>query len=737
MEGISIMISPDRLLPQQQIYNFLKSATIKFEPIAQYINVSLMEKGYTVNHQDPRTWKYYLNMVGRYHESDTKMYVTSLDTRKTILFSPQDLAQNLRTRAVYIPGGPYYNRLCELYPDQVDLIKSILFPVSDLIKAIEAPDLTLLNYGSGYLEIHEEPVMVAEVRRFLDVYKERWYFDFLDDEPYFYLTAWGSLWFYLGGLLMTKRMQNIKTPYVHSFDLWSALRSAGLDDYSDILDREKSMMLYQNIDYFKANAGKRSNLNILANRLLKSLGIGLYGRNVVQETETGADRFQLTPQLVPVLLSTDTDSPPAKIEIKSVATVQSEVFAKGLTPSNSAEEVAAIERQLGDTRLNTFATKFLEIKPIAQHKPYAETLNVFLIETLTLSIARGYYKNPVEVIDPLTDNAIYLPPSELLALYHYAVQKSMGIESDSFPTIANFYTSFDTEIPKPQKIIKHFGRPLYLSMQLDIDAYMADLTYDENILNPQEFSDNVTKLWLRFMAHRLADQNSCEGKLHEAQAYLSSLCHTRREESIELVTGYSGYDEWLGGGGIDITSTIFSQYTIQPDPMVHWGNLADAIISILLPLNDTLRIFGNFTFSNSGYERLRQLFVQMCSYRVVFLESERDTPEFVVGPKWLNYYGPDHIRTYGDFIVATTMDASDAINVDIDTQLNPGFHLDTSISMTQPSLVGKQTISGIVETLAQTYTEPARILVETTLTNQMHSPIAVAGSRLHIEMVEP
>lgn len=675
-------IAKDRLLLQQQVYNFLRTVTIKYDPIAQYINSDLMKRGYAVNTLDPTTWKYYINIQGLYHVSDTPMYVTSLDTRETILFSRDIFDLHPRTRSVYVPGGLYYKRLCEIYPTQVDLIKSILFPVRDVEKAIDAEDLVLLGYGSGFLEEYEERPIAGEITKFLEILKERWYFNFLDDEPYFYLTFWGSLWTYLAMLIMSTRESFIYTPYVHSWHIWNKLRTNGLDDYSDILDRNKSMTLYQNIDYFKANAGKQSNLVILANRLLTDFGVSLYGRKVVQEAATGAEQYQLTPQLQAVRIPTDNFTLATEISSATVASIQAQAFAKGLAIDNTAEAAVAKERKLGDTTLNNFMTKFLEIRPITKNKIYSDTLNMFILETLTTSILRNYYTKSVLVSDTALDVSLYLRPRELLALYNYAVQKSLGLTPIAIPNKFAFYKSFNTSITTPAKTIKRDDETVYISAYINTTEYFADLNYNPTIGEPLDFSEMLTRLWLRYLEHLLTDQSTKIGRKKYILDYLTRLCHTRRVETAVLVPGFTTYEQWLGIDGVDIESSILSQYDIQIDPGAAWGNLADSIMSALVPITATLDIFGNFTLSDYGFDRLRQLFVQMCTYQVVFLESSRDTPEFAIGSKWNSEYGPDVFNTYSNRTIAHSAYPSDTSVVNHKLELHRGFcnHRETVVA---------------------------------------------------------
>lgn len=682
----NIMIATDRLTLQRQIYNFLRTITVKYAPIADYINADLLNRGYSVNELDPTSWKYYQNLQGLYHVSDSLMYVTSVDTQERIVFNKENLVAHPRTRSVYVPGGAYYDRLCDTYPTQVDLIKSILFPVEDLTNALAAEDLTILAYGSGYLETYEENPLIEGLRNFLQIIKERWYFEFLDDEPYFYVTFYGTLWTKMAAFLMTERESYIRTPYVHSWHIWNQLRDRGIDDYSDILDREKSMMLYQNIDYFKANAGKMSNLIILANRLLDTFGISIYARRVIQEAETGAEQYQLTPQLQAVRIPINDLGAVTEISNETVETIQNRAYNKGFAVDNSSEAAVAKERALGDTTLNDFMTKFLEIRPIARNKVYADILNIFLLETLTTAVVNDYYNKPVLVNDPATNSVLYLYPRELLALYHYASLKSIGITATEIPSKFFFYRAFNTQIGTPVKTLPFEDEKIYVSMYVNAQGFLSDLHYNEDLEDPAAFTDMTTRLWLKFMEHHLEDVDTKIESKRWVLDYLASLCHTRRIEEHDLISGQSEYVNWLGPNGIDIQSTILSQYDNHTDPELVWSNLADAIITALIPMNDTLNFFGNYTLTDFGYERLRQLFIQMCSYKVVFLESTRSTPNFSLGGKWSSRYGPDSFDSYANRTILRNVHIKDSVVVNEKMILHRGFceHLDTDVSQYQP-----------------------------------------------------
>ena len=723
------------MLPQQQIYNFLKSVTIKFSPLAQYINNTLIRNNYPVNMQDPTTWKYYINMTGNYHPSDTVMYVVSLDTREEMVFSTENLEINPRTKQAYIPGGEYYQRLCDIYPSQVDLIKSILFPVLDIEEAIMAPDFTLLAYGDGYLEEWEQPLIIMELQKFLLIYVERWYFDFLDDEPYFYLTAWGSLWYYLAMVIMSARMEFIRTPYVHSWHIWNKLKANGIQDYSDILDRKKSMLLYQNIDYLKANAGKQSNLIILANNILADFGIGLYGRRVLQETETRAETYQLTPQLEAVKIPTDYAALAIDIPPSTVSTIQSQILSLGLTPSDDAEEVLRVEDILGTTVLNNFTTKFLEIRPISKNTPYAMSLSNFFLETLMVCIDEGYYRNPIVLIEPLTKTRLFLKPAELMALFNYAIYKSLNITDDTIPVQFDVHQSFSTTIDTPVKSFYQGDQEYVIKSFIDVNSYFNGIVYNQNISDPKAFSEMASNLWLKYAEHLLEDQGTIINKKRVILSYLSSLCHKRRRLSLNLVPGFTHYSDWLGSEGINIETSILVQYNSQPDLQIAWQNLALSIMTVLVPTTDIIKAFTDVTLSLDEYNRLTQLFIELCSYRVLFLQVSPETPTFTIGNKWDSVYGPDSTVSYGALMSVIDVDFSDITLLSSELVLHAGFDvkIDTDKNESMYSHHGVGTLK-IADTVDQ-YVGNPKLVSATSSANNNEGILNISHNYLYLNLL--
>lgn len=610
-----------------QIFNFLQSMTIKFSPYGDLINNMVLAAGYEVDEDNPQTWKYYLNMVGEYHPMDTMMTVVSLDTQETIDFTVENLNLNGRTKAAYVPGTSYYTALCERYPAQLDLIKSIVFPVSDIDDAIDADDFTILAYGTGYLEDTEAGYMLTNLEKALDYIQTRRYPSWLSPEPYFYLAFYGSLWHRMVEACSAIRFSAIKTVYVHSWHILQYLESHGIGDFSDVLTRELQLFLYRNERYLYWNRGKDATLSILDENLLQPISVGIYGRDVYQQTLDGAASYQLIPELVAVAVSGRESSTGETVPAEAITDMNARLVEVGDEVDSSAEHVLEVQTQLASTILNSYPTKILELRPLPRDRKYADFFNVFLMDTLVYTIQQNVY-DPVISIYSQTNNAYTtLSGKDALVLLYYCLLR-LGYETPTeLPTVYSSRAAYRLKPTTPPTSFATFGASCLLINYLDVDSWMSDSQWPMQLSDPSEFSDTMSDHFLRALDRVISSRMTSDITTIKAMEAIVPCVFNQDQFTLDLGDGVTTYTEWFG-----IHSDVYKRYILayesSSDPQSLYDQLVTDIFSALVPVNDTMSLYGNFELSDNSYTRLKELFVSLCSYNVTFVDTSRDVYQY-------------------------------------------------------------------------------------------------------------
>ena len=250
--------------------NLAATLCIKSQQSADFIN-TLITNTYganAVNTADPTTWKYYLNICGQYHPTDTQLYITSLDTLQLIPFTIESLAANPATASAYVYGSRYYNELVNQNPLMEQLILGVLYP-ANMTQAINAPDNTILSYPSVYVESNEE-TLISRLQTWIYNFRGRW------DNPQFGMSdnlycaaSHAILYLNLVPALITLRLRACGTREVHSFHVQQYLASHnGLDEYLASMTLEQSLYFYRNIAYLERNPGSQSTFNLLMQNIM-------------------------------------------------------------------------------------------------------------------------------------------------------------------------------------------------------------------------------------------------------------------------------------------------------------------------------------------------------------------------------------------------------------------------------------------------------------------------------------
>lgn len=228
-----------------------------------------------VDETDPTSWKYYMNVSGQYHFSDTVMQVTSLDTLEQIDFTADNLKLHTATAEAYQFGTRSYKALVQQYPRQASLILGILYPV-DIDTAIAAKDGQILGYPTTYVERNEYSLM-EKLQRWIYGFKARWINPQYAISDELYPTIQLANMYY--GILMAVinfREEACGTAEAHSYHVQQYLAShLGLDQFLDHMTLEQSLWLYRNINYIERNVGKQSTFKTLIQKLLTDRNIPL------------------------------------------------------------------------------------------------------------------------------------------------------------------------------------------------------------------------------------------------------------------------------------------------------------------------------------------------------------------------------------------------------------------------------------------------------------------------------
>ena len=621
------------------IVGFLMTCTIKNSWLADTANQQLLLKGATVDLSDPTTWKYYINLIGEYHESDTPMTVLSIDTQLEISFDRDTLQTHPRTKLAYRPGTTEYIQLCARYPDQTDLIKNIVFPVADIETAIAAKDFVLLGWGTGYLEDTEEQVLVHDMVQFLNYVSDRWYFEWLEHEVYYRPTFWACLWQHLVALLHVSRIQNIHTAYAHTFHVWEYLKSQGIGDYRDVLTRRQAMFLYRNMRHIRRNRGRQENLILLVNRLLTEQSIAMLNKVIWHEVTPEEGTLVWNPEFVSEPIETDyvraLRTPPPQ----TVQEITLKLNAIGADHDISADYIERVTRRLSASRSNRITTKLLEIQPVLQDRKFAPLINGFILDNLVRAANSGQYRTEMVYQDPNTGVILRMVPKSALALIYYSIWRANGetpvnLPSVYSPLVGTFRSDLSVETMPTS--VRHRGAMYPVSSVTDIANFIAGgRPPSTNYISADEFASTIGEMFQTLVT--MINTTRYRGAL----AHVSVL-ETLRKNALErmpfgialcISTTCAG---WLSIASNSDIADVIDAIELLDDPKTAYSDLASGLLEQLVPPSNPLIAKWLDNAGAAGLVgRIKELFVQLCSYNVLFLDTEQDRQNWVLLPRIL------------------------------------------------------------------------------------------------------
>lgn len=590
-----------------------KTMIVKHAGVADAINTALTtgSPAYDVNDADPTSWKYYLNLAGQYHESDTLMQVISQDTLQTIDFTVANLAVNTATAVAYAPGGRYYTQLVAQYPTQELLIRGILHP-TPMATAINAADGTVLWFDPSLVESNEMSLML-DIQNWMQLFLRRWYVAAYSNTDDLYLaTMLGVMFSTLPSVILGLRLKYCHTYQAHSFHITQFLASHGkLDAYVASLTKPQMLWLYRNIRYIQRNAGQTGTFQNLIQNVMTARNLPLSTWNM--QHDISQIQTTLAPSVIFEREALNFVTSEEGVETRDVQAMLAYELNAAPANDDSQTHQDEVTEQMAWGQFSELTTKVLESSVLDSTDASPYRLSDCLLNHWLYYASLGMYRAVISVPDPTTGDTYTFSMSDAFVVYMYAFGMSNGLltGTEVIPTV---YAN---------KVLK---RPLPTTTEIANLVDMSVLT----AADLQAVFTNAPSIPNQFLS--ITAFNATVRAIHNYELYQHALFSTQghlwtrayletatlycyRDYEVVLAPEGTTFISWFQTRGLDVPSLSTEQLSALSTAIVTAATGAD--LYVVESLADIQKA-------------MLAIMTQLSSYSVQYLQQINDSPLIVL-----------------------------------------------------------------------------------------------------------
>lgn len=553
----------DYTIYEQANKRFARTAILHSTRTAEFVNQKMSIMGYGYLLQDKKTWKYYMNLAGVYHTSDTLMRVRSLDNGQMIDFTVENMRIHVSTARSYQYGTEEYKELLAQYPDQRRLIRGILNPIPYEVSTT-AKEYQIIWYEEALI-LEGEDNVIPELQKWIYDYvrqnEHQNYTNLTDNLMHHFFV--GLVQLFIPSRLMLIRLQNVGTNYVHDFHIWAHLGShAGLERYRPYLTRKQVLWLYRNIVYLTRNAGKRYQFDRLMDNLLTERSIPIAGYDAQHSTTDLLENVKAGVRFKRELLNMQD-----KISDDAFFRTTREILEDQvpLARDNVFVYEAAIPETSLAIRANRNAqlpTKVLESSMRDMSESVSFPLSGTILNEWARMSSEGRYTSMVSMVNPKNGLTMNMSVKEAFVLYLFALWKGQGQELEYIPT---YQATMCLKVPRPtfdQLKARHGSRfvtDAWILQALKDQPDMPPIVATETFYKKAVEINDATQIHRDMWTYR---------NWHEERAHIEKMVFDMYEDVLCDFWSGTKYSDFFSIRGWDLTD-------IQPED---WTTIATNIM---------------------------------------------------------------------------------------------------------------------------------------------------------------
>lgn len=703
---------------QEEVFNFLKTVTIKFDPMRGMLSDALLNNVDSTLNVDKVNY-YYQRLMGNYIPGDTEMYVNSIDTNTQILFNKENLYNHPRTAAIYKIPNIEYDTLCKKYPTQKDLIKSIVYPVKDISLLQNSSKIAYISGDTSLLQVNEVAEIESAIRRYCEVLEGRWWVKEYCYEEGYPVAFYAMMWQLLPLICFTRRMTCIKTYATHPNHIWEYLTSKGLADYRDTLSIKQSLFLYRNMDYILANKGTADNLLVLSDNVLSDFSLTLFGKHIYQQQITKEEECLRTPEVVSVpIVSYETSSFDVQNSFESISTINSRMYQKGIERINTISYTTALEEAYGNVEEDRVPTKLVELKKDPVSTAYKNLYIQFIMETLIYRLSNNNMSFEISFVDPVVGTNMKMDVVDAFLILYYAIHRSSGtvpIYTPKFGAVRIPYKMKQPAVTDVAKTIWINDYPYATANYVNIPQIIHDIPWVNTPITSRVDFNNLINDQFEVMAmHTKTVENNADLTYHKSMMCVyNAMCASGNYE--KALTPYPTYDAYFNSS--ETLMAIYSAYKDQSQ-VDYFDVLALTVFSAIVDTDSEMfkQVVGILESYSSIFAKMTSLLVQLASHNITFLGTTREMSDYLYVTPFILHADLIHgssngvidantLIKYGMHDVTMTFNDID-VSMSCDTQYDT---INTYETITPVDIDMQQVAFGVTE-------DTSRLSVETTVT---------------------
>ena len=223
--------------------------------------------------------KYILNMAGELFKYDKPLNINV--NNQFFSYNKELIKTNEYVKENMLKFDLFYDTVINNNRTMATYIKGCLtdLTVDDILNSKNGQ---ILWYNENLLD---NKIIISNIQKFiydfLDIYNNK---DYVIDELYAPGLV-SNLYSVLPMVILVEKLNLVLTSEVDDFHLYNFFKSyKALDNEIDVLNKETLIWLYGNINYLKKHIGKNNILDIISNKIMDKLGVGL-GKTIVEKNK--------------------------------------------------------------------------------------------------------------------------------------------------------------------------------------------------------------------------------------------------------------------------------------------------------------------------------------------------------------------------------------------------------------------------------------------------------------------